>query len=386
MRFLAFALLLTAVPLAAAGQLADLRVDAGGTTRSWNAVAHSGAATYPIAALAQLGGSIIPAADGARVLLAGDTLTFWHTSPFFRRGATLHQLAYPVHASDGQVFLPEQFFIEWLPARYADRFEYRGGTLRARDAALASAAPAAPGRSASPAEPRVIIIDPGHGGPDAGKIAANGLREKDLTLLIARRLASLLSERGYEVHLTRTTDVLVPLDERPRLANRWKDGRAASLFLSIHANSAESRQAAGFETFFLAEARTEDERRVAEIENAAVRFEEQPPVPLPDIEYILTHLRNDFYQRASNDLAGVVQSQLAAFHPGRNRGVKQAGFRVLVGAFMPAVLIEVGFLSNPDEARLLGTSAFQQKVAWGIADAVDAYFDAHAHLLVTERR
>jgi N-acetylmuramoyl-L-alanine amidase len=239
-----------------------------------------------------------------------------------------------------------------------------------------------PGRSS--ADARVVILDPGHGGADAGKIAANGLREKDVTLAIALRLASVLSERGYEVHLTRTRDALVPLDERPRMANRWKDDRPAALFLSIHANSADSRHAVGFETFFLAEARTEEERRAAERENASVRFESGPAAPISELDYILNALRDDFYQRASNDLAQVVQEQFGAFHPGRDRGVKQAAFRVLLGARMPAILVEVGFLSNPREARLLSTVEFQRRLADGIAEAVDRFFDRHAHLLSRE--
>jgi N-acetylmuramoyl-L-alanine amidase len=243
--------------------------------------------------------------------------------------------------------------------------------------------PTAPGRSSA----RVVVIDPGHGGADPGKMAANGLREKDLTLRVSHRLAVLLRDRGYEVHMTRTTDTLVALADRPRLANRWKDGRPAALFLSIHANSADVRSVTGFETYFLAEARTEDERRVAEIENAAVRFEtEGPAVPATEVDHILNSLRKDFYQRASNDLAEVVQRRMAAFHPGPNRGVRQAGFAVLVGAFMPAVLIEIGFLSSPAEADRLATAAFQQQLAHGIADAVDQYFREHGHLLLETLR
>jgi N-acetylmuramoyl-L-alanine amidase len=203
-----------------------------------------------------------------------------------------------------------------------------------------------------------------------------------VTLAVSLRLAALLRERGYEVHLTRTTDVIVPLAERPKLANQWKAGRPAALFMSIHANSGPPH-ARGFETFFLSEARTEDERRVAEMENAAVRFEENGPATPDDgaeLDRILNHLRNDFYLRASYDLAEVIQRRLALTHPGPNRGVKQAGFRVLIGAFMPAVLVEIGFLSHSGEAAQLATAAFQQRIAWGLADAVDEFFVGHEHL------
>jgi N-acetylmuramoyl-L-alanine amidase len=242
--------------------------------------------------------------------------------------------------------------------------------------------PAAPApRAATPAPPaRVVILDAGHGGPDPGRIGPNRLREKDVTLSLVRRLGAILAERGYEVHYTRTTDTLIALADRPRLANQWKAGRPSALFLSIHANAGPSK-ATGFETFFLSDARTEDERRVAEMENAAVEYERNgDAAALPEIDQIFNSLRNDFYIHASNDLAEAVQARLAAFHPGPNRGVKQAGFRVLVGAFMPAVLIEVAFISNAGEARLLGTASFQQKLARAIADAVDRFFDGHEHL------
>jgi N-acetylmuramoyl-L-alanine amidase len=151
--------------------------------------------------------------------------------------------------------------------------------------------------------------------------------------------------------------------------------------MSIHCNSVSTRSVRGFETFLLAEAQTADERRVAEMENAVVALEDGPSVPeLPEIDQILNGLRNDFYLRASNDLAEVVQSSLALFHTGPNRGVKRAGFRVLVGAFMPAVLVEVAFISNPQEARALGTTDFRNQVATALATAVDDFFEGHEHL------
>jgi N-acetylmuramoyl-L-alanine amidase len=257
-------------------------------------------------------------------------------------------------------------------------------------AAAPSAGTAAPASRAAEARrannDRVVIIDPGHGGRDPGKIAPNGVREKVVTLAISQRLAAILRERGYEVHLTRTTDTLIALADRPRIANRLRSDRPGAVFLSIHANSAPSSSARGFETFFLSEARTEDERRVAEAENSAIRFEDQPVVPTEEgLDRILSNLRSEFLTRASHDLAAVMQEKMATVHPGPNRGVKRAGFYVLVGAIMPAVLIETAFLSNRAEADLLGTQAFQQKVAWGIADGVDEFFRRNEHLWVGER-
>src|SRR5690606_16932949 len=129
------------------------------------------------------------------------------------------------------------------------------------------------------------------------------------------------------------------------------------------------------------DARTEDERRVAEMENESIRFDATgPSAPDAGLDQILSTLRSDFLMRASHELAAVVQEHMAQFHPGPNRGVKRAGFVVLVGTIMPAVLIETAFMSNREDARLLGTQSFQEKIAWGIADSVDEIFARNEHL------
>lgn len=371
-----------------------------------------GAAAYPARTLEALGFRVAATPAGIVAVSGPDTLRFWNTSPYFRAGGGLHQLAYATSEVDGTFFVPEQFFIQWLPAAFPDRFQFRGGALIAGGGSVAlasrtvSAQPAPPegarepaSREAAPREsttretapresaetraraPRLVVIDPGHGGRDPGKVGANGLREKDVTLMVSQRLAAVLEERGYEVHLTRTTDTYVSLYDRPRLANEWKGNRPVAVFLSIHANAATASSARGFETFFLSEARTEDERRVAEMENESLRFDDHThAMPEAGLDQVLSTLRSDFLMRASHDLAAVVQARMADFHPGPNRGVKRAGFVVLVGTIMPAVLIETAFISNRDDARLLGTQSFQQKIAWGIADSVDEFFTRNEHL------
>jgi N-acetylmuramoyl-L-alanine amidase len=360
-----------------------LRV-AGEAPHAAEGVLLNGSVAFPASVLQRLGFRLAATPGAMTAVLGGDTVTFWMTSPFFRAGGRVHQLAFPVGLAGADVHIPEQFFIQWLPAAYPARFEFRGGEVVARTPAPAGgavpgAAPPASRRTLD--RTRVVVLDPGHGGPDPGKIGPNGLREKDVTLLISQRLAAVLRDRGYEVHLTRTTDTLIALADRPRLANQWRGERPVAVFISIHANSAPSTAARGFETFFLSEARTEDERRVAEMENAAIRFEDDPVVPTGNgLDRILNNLRSDFLMRASHDLAAAMQEKMAVFHPGPNRGVKRAGFYVLVGAIMPAVLVETAFISNRGEADLLGTQAFQQKVAWGMADAVDVFFHRNEHL------
>ena len=336
-----------------------------------------GAAAFPARALETLGFRVADATAGLMAILGRDTLRFWDTSPFFRSGGRVHQLAFAAREHAGAMHLPEQFFIQWLPATYPDHFRYSGGSLNRQSDAGRSVA-------ARPPATRVVVIDPGHGGRDPGRIGPGGIREKDVTLSISKRLATLLTERGYEVHLTRTTDAYVSLSDRPRLANDWKGERPVAVFLSIHANAARAASAHGFETFFLSDARTADERRVAEMENESIRFDDHgPALEEQGLNQILGTLRNDFLMRASHDLAAIVQTNIAAFHPGPNRGVKRAGFHVLIGTIMPAVLIETAFISNRDEARLLGSASFQQKVARGIADGVDEFFSRNEHLWET---
>ncbi len=233
------------------------------------------------------------------------------------------------------------------------------------------------GADTSHARTRIVILDAGHGGRDPGRDGPDGILEKNLTLQLVRRLAGELRDRGYEVHLTRDADTLISLADRPRRANDWKRARPQAVFVSIHANGGV-KQASGFETFFLSDARTADERRVAEMENAAEDYEQHGTSAAPAVDRILESLRNDYYVRASDDLAELVQRHLARVHPGPNRGVKQAGFRVLVGAIMPAVLVETGFITNRKEERLLDSAAFQRKLTGALADALDAFFARHA--------
>jgi N-acetylmuramoyl-L-alanine amidase len=248
-----------------------------------------------------------------------------------------------------------------------------------RDRTFDAGAAAVDGGSASIRSTKpLVVIDPGHGGEDTGKIGPNGLHEKHLTLALSRRLADEFARRAIESRLTRTAETLIALVDRPGLANRWRAGRPA-VFLSIHANSFVSSSVKGFETFFLSDARTEDERRVAEMENDASRFDDRP-VLTSEVDHILNDMRNDFYVRASGELAEVVQGALASVNTGPNRGVKRAGFKVLVGALMPAVLVEVAFISNPDEARMLSTPEFQDSLARAIADVVQRFFERNAHL------
>jgi N-acetylmuramoyl-L-alanine amidase len=230
---------------------------------------------------------------------------------------------------------------------------------------------------AQPRERPLVVIDAGHGGVDHGAESPGGLKEKQVALAIARELAEVLrADGGFEVRLTRDSDVLVPLAERARMANRWREdggpGRPA-LFVSIHANAHERQGARGVETYFLSEALTDEARRVAARENDAQRFEEGRGADA-GLAFILNDLRRNLYLRESSEGAALFQRRLVAIHDGPDRGVKQAGFVVLEGAFMPAVLVELGFITNPRDEAMLASGAYQRLAARELAAAVGDFF------------
>ena len=138
-------------------------------------------------------------------------------------------------------------------------------------------------------------------------------------------------------------------------------------------------RARGYETYFLAEAKTDDERRVEEMENEAVKYEVEAGAATGDaLSFIINDMKQNEYLRESSELAATVQRGLGTVHPGTSRGVKQAGFRVLVGAFMPAVLVEIGFGSNPSDAAYISSAAGQKELAESIADATMTYLSRYA--------
>ena len=249
-----------------------------------------------------------------------------------------------------------------------------GGGTRSPAPARAPVSPPSGARRA-----RLVVIDAGHGGPDNGMsgVSSSGARvyEKNITLAVALKVAEELRAQGITVSLTRARDTLIALSDRGRIANT----RHADLFLSIHVNAANPRwkdatASRGFETYFLAEAKTEDESRVERMENEAVKFETGANAPRGDpLSFIINDMAQNEHLRESSDLAGEVQRRLRAMHPGTDRGVKQANFAVLRGSFMPAILVEVGFGTNPQEATYLTTAERQLELARAIASATVEY-------------
>ena len=217
---------------------------------------------------------------------------------------------------------------------------------------------------------KLIVLDPGHGGHDPGATGPGGLQEKDVVLDVTKRLARILeAEGGVRISLSRTGDYFVPLKERTSFAN----GQRADLFVSIHANAHRVSASEGVETYFLSSEATDNEARaVAAFENGVIALE--PHKPKEDIlKSILWDMAQSQFQEESSHLAEILQDSLAQSLNLQNRGVKQAAFYVLGGAAMPAVLVEVGFVTNPREERRLMDEAHRERVARALAAGLMNY-------------
>ena len=217
-------------------------------------------------------------------------------------------------------------------------------------------------------EVKTIVIDAGHGGKDPGAIGVSGLQEKDVTLRVARRVRDELRRKGYKVILTRSDDTFIPLEERTAIANT----KGGDLFVSIHANSAPNRRANGLETYYLSLATTPEERAAAALENAASSMQ------LSALQDILSDLMKNSKINESRKMAKVMQramvTDIQQNYPGtRDLGVKKAPFIVLIGANMPSVLMEIGFVSNRKEEKRLRQAGYINTVARSISHGIELY-------------
>jgi N-acetylmuramoyl-L-alanine amidase len=310
-------------------------------------------------------------------------------APFARVDSVMIPLWSAPRVHRGALYLPLQFVKEIIP-RYAGSYFYDRASRELRTfntVARRTPGPTPPAATAQPQRQqpartrarRVVVIDPGHGGRDPGMTGPIGgspwFVEKDVVLAVSKKIGAALRRQGLDVVLTRTTDTLIALSERGPIANRSQ----GDVFLSIHVNAPGSRNAAGarergFETYFLAEAKTADALRVQEMENEAVKFETGADAPKGDpLSYIITDMAQNEHLRESSDLAQTIQLGLIDVHPGPNRGVNQANFAVLRGSYMPAVLIELGFGTNRSEATFLSDDRNQTQLANKIAESVVAY-------------
>jgi len=338
----------------------------------------------------ELGWTVVEQDDEVVVSILNEiTVRLRLGTPFFTWDGIVLQLADAPYRDGSDAFVPLQLLSDFLPRRLPDLYEFDGNGL-----VLQVGEPTAGDEVQADAEAeeqpvygpseydgvRVVVIDAGHGGADPGALGVGGVREKDVSLRIALELARILrAEPKMEVHLIREDDRFVDLWDRGEIATNLK-GERYGLFLSIHGNSfPEQRSTRGFETYFLSEARTEHERRVSAIENAPLRLGGQAANAdaEPDLRFILGELRNLDHQHWSALLAEMAQEELDDFHPGPNRGVKQGVLAVLTNALMPSVLVEIGYLSNADESRLMSERAFQTEAADALARSVVRFFERY---------
>ncbi len=208
---------------------------------------------------------------------------------------------------------------------------------------------------------KTIVIDPGHGGRDSGAIGQSGAKEKDIVLDIGLRLQRLIEETvGIKVVMTRTEDVFVPLESRTMMANRHH----ADFFISLHVNAAPRSRAIGFETYFLSREPSDRGARASAIrENTALNLEGVGQGAQRGLKTVLWDLAQTFYVKESSELAELLLNELGRSLKVDNRGVKSAPFFVLIGAAMPSVLVEVAFITNPDEEYKLEQEAYRQQIA-----------------------
>ena len=336
--------------------------------------------------MSALGGSQRVNDGWAEVTVGLRSFRFLLGAPLYVFDDRLQPLAAAATVSRDTLFLPFQFVSEVLPSYLGDRYRYDRRRARLIDSGGASRSPVA----RAPAVPadigrlpnglragHIVTIDPGHGGVDPGNPGVffpRGTREKEVTLAVGLLLRDELKRLGVGVKMTRTSDTLIALGDRGAYCTQDCD-----LFVSLHVNSLARRPGytdiRGFETYFLAEAKTEDAARVARMENEAVRFEGGSASAQPGvgIDFILKDLQLNEHLRESARVAELVQSSLQTVHSGESRGVKQAGFMVLTTARRPAILVELGYSTNPQDGQLLTTRSSQKAMAAAIADAIVAY-------------
>ncbi|TKJ39768.1 hypothetical protein CEE37_10855 [candidate division LCP-89 bacterium B3_LCP] len=214
-----------------------------------------------------------------------------------------------------------------------------------------------------------VVIDPGHGGKDPGAIGPSGLKEKTVVLDIALRLKKLIEKKtDLKVLLTRDDDRFIALKDRTKFANQ----SGGKLFISLHCNASSYKSASGCETYILKPAKSERAMDVALRENSVIRYEESRNMyqDLTEENYILLAMAQAEFARESEALASIVQKNTRLQTKLRDRGVDQAGFYVLIGASMPAILFETSFISNKREEKLLKSKKFRQKIAQAIFDSV----------------
>lgn len=216
----------------------------------------------------------------------------------------------------------------------------------------------------------LIVVDAGHGGKDPGARGKTGVKEKHIVLDIAKRLKRNLTQYGFDVVMTRETDEFITLEKRTEIATRVQ----ADLFVSIHANANQSRNIDGFEVYYMGEFLTKDKKEDQRQKNTGALFSRlKMRQDLPELDKIVADMLYDHKQYESRALAGRLARDVSKFTGTQDRGERAARFFVLRNTLIPAVLVEVGYLSNAREEKLLQSDDHRQKLADGIAESIADY-------------
>lgn len=231
-----------------------------------------------------------------------------------------------------------------------------------------------------------IIIDPGHGGKDPGAIGRGGMKEKTITLQVAKKVEKILKKRldGTKIKPTRSSDRFIELAERAEIANRELRRDVNGLFISIHVNASISSRISGFETYFLSQNPTNDEaRKTATLENNVIVLENSGRgKKYNDLEYMEALMMTTQIQKESSIFADSIQDSInLKISEFKSRGVHKADFYVLRGALMPAVLVEIGFITHQKEASYLKKDDYQDKIAAGISEGILKFIDKYNKMI-----
>ncbi|HNR87852.1 MAG TPA: N-acetylmuramoyl-L-alanine amidase [Spirochaetota bacterium] len=296
----------------------------------------------------------------------------------------LVRAAYPVTRKNGEVLIPEALFRGMFSRLYPDRDITRAESAftvtRPRDGTPRDRTKPDDRDRVDPADRRkdrigFIVVDAGHGGHDPGAIGRGRIKEKTITLKVARALERHLRAQlpGVTVIMTRTGDSFIELGRRTEIANRQLKSNTNGIFVSIHVNASIARRIAGFETYFLSQNPTNEEARTtAALENNVVILEDRSRrKSYNDVEYVEALMLTTQIQKESALLSKTILREMkATMRPARPRGVKKADFFVLRGALMPATLVEIGYITNAGEAQQLTRPEYQRRVAAGIGNGV----------------
>lgn len=279
--------------------------------------------------------------DSSYLLFRGDQFNFSH----------------PVVQKGGKYFLPTKFLSKLLPFLLPEKISFANGKLDAEGPIDNSI--------------KTIVIDPGHGGKDPGAIGYSKKNfEKNIALIVAKKLQKKIKDNlDVKVLLARDKDEFVSLQQRTQFANQ----NNADLFISIHCNAHRNTKVHGIEVFYLSTAKTDEARAVEALENQVVYdYEggEEAVKKYDDLAFILADMAQSEHLEESYHLGAKLQTEMVNRTDSRNRGVKQANFYVLRGAFMPAILLELGFLSNKAEEKKLIKSSYQDKLVDAIFEGV----------------